>query len=196
VSVDQYRTAAYPIDRAFIERWSPRSFTDATIPDDVLFTAFEAARWAPSSFNMQPWRFIYAKRRGAGWQDFLSFTVEFNRHWAQHASALVLFISETSFERNGVRHDSPTHAFDTGAAWAAFAHQAHLLGWHTHGMAGFDRDEARRLLGIQDGFAPQALAAIGKIGPKAALPESLQAREFPSDRRPLSETAFEGRFHR
>src|SRR5208337_594785 len=97
-----------------------------------------------------------------------------NRRWAEHASALILFVSETSFERNGTRQGSPSHAFDVGAAWVAFAYQAHLLGWQTHSMAGFDHGEARRRLGIPEDFTPQALVAIGKIGPKEALPESLE----------------------
>ena len=188
------RKPDHPIDRMFVERWSPRSFSRDEISETTLLTMLEAARWAPSSFNAQPWRFIYARRNSAAWPDLLSMMIEFNRSWAERAAALVLFVSASHLIQKGDRKTWPSHAFDAGSAWAGFAIQAHLLGWHTHAMSGFDHDAARRVLAIPEDFTPQALVAVGRLGPAEALPEHLRSREAPSDRLPLSAMAFEGRF--
>lgn len=192
MDIDALRQAGHPIDRTFLERWSPRAFEPVAIPDEVLDTCFEAARWAPSSMNAQPWRLLYAKREGAHWEKFLGILQDRARLWAQHASALVVFAADRTLVINGQAFDSPTHAFDAGAAWMCFALQATRLGWHTHGVASFARDRINQALGIPDGFTVYAVAAIGRIGDKASLPAELQAREQPSGRRPLAETVMEG----
>jgi nitroreductase len=178
----------------FLDRWSPRAFAESEIDDHVLMSFFEAARWAPSSMNAQPWRFIYVKSGEPGWQPFLSALSGTNRSWAFKASALIAFVSKQTLEFGGKDVASPTHSFDTGAAWMSFSLQASLSGWHTHGMAGFDGERLRRSLAIPENFNIDAVAAIGKIGDGADLPEHLQAREVPSDRKPLAELVFNGTF--
>lgn len=190
------RVADYAINEQFINRWSPRAFNPEPISEETLLSFFEAARWAPSAYNSQPWRFLYARRDTPNWQRYLELLVPFNRSWAQHASALVLVISRTSFIAPGASEESPAlwHAFDTGSAWGHLALQASLSGWHTHGMAGFDQAMAREQLKIPEGYELQAMVAIGKLGDKATLAEGLQAREVPSPRKPLAELAAEGDF--
>jgi nitroreductase len=188
------RQPDHDIERVFVERWSPRAFTDDEIPDATLLRCFEAARWAPSGFNLQPWRFIYAKRGAPGWDVFLSLLTSSNLPWASNAAALILFASETVATWDGVEMKATSHSFDTGAAWSNFAHQAHLLGWHTHAIGGFDFNLARTSLGIPDRFAIETLVAIGRQGAPDTLPPKLAAREKPSARRPILESIMEGRF--
>jgi nitroreductase len=191
------RTADHPIDPQFLNRWSPRAFTGEAIPEATLLTFLEAARWAPSGFNAQPWRFIWARRDTAAWAPLFSTLLPFNQAWAAQASALVLVVSQTRWTPPGKTElaDNSSHAFDAGAAWGYLALQASLAGWHAHGIGGFDRELARSTLGIPADYQPQAAVAIGKRGDKAQLPEALQAREAPSPRHPLSAIAAEGRFH-
>ena len=162
------RTPENEVAPLFISRWSSRSFTGETIPDSVLFSSIEAARWAPSAANAQPWRFIYAKRDSADWSRFLGLVFENNAVWAKNASALVLLVSRT--QRQGEKGLIPhhSHSFDTGAAWENFALQASQLGWSTRAIGGFDREKAKQELEIPDGFAIEVLIAIGK--PAASAP--------------------------
>ncbi len=192
----QTRTPEYDINPLFIDRWSPRAFTGEPIDDATLLSFFEAARWAPSAYNSQPWRFIYAKNGTEHWERFTGLLSEFNRGWAQNASALVILISKTTFVPPGKTEASPatSHAFDAGAAWASLALQASLSGWHTHAIGGYDKDKARVALGIPDDYVLQAAIAIGKRGDKSQLPAGLQEREQPSPRRPLGELIAEGEF--
>jgi nitroreductase len=186
----EYRTADYPIDSLFLDRWSPRAMTSEAITEEELFTLFEAARWAPSSYNNQPWRILYARRDTPQWPLFFDLLVEFNQSWVKNAAALVVFISKTTFDHNG--EPAATHSFDTGAAWGNLALQGALKGLVVHGMQGFDYDKARTALNIPEGFQVEAMAVIGKPGRAEDLPEKLQQRETPSDRRKLNETVFEG----
>ncbi|MGY4492724.1 nitroreductase family protein [Pseudomonas putida] len=190
------RIAELGINEQFINRWSPRAFSDATIPEETLLSFLEAARWAPSAYNSQPWRFLYARRGTPNWERYLGLLNEFNRSWAQHAAALVIIISKTTFTAPGATEETPAlwHTFDTGSAWGHLALQASLSGWHTHGMAGFDKELTRKELKVPEGYELHAAIAIGKLGDKATLAEHLQARELPSPRRPLSELAAEGDF--
>lgn len=136
------RTADHPIDPMFLERWSPRAFTGEPLAEADLLTMLEAARWAPSCYNSQPWRFAYARRDTPHWDRFLNLLVPFNRSWAKDASALVIMISNSLMRSLGSDKDvpSPTHSLDAGTASGYFALQAHKMGWHVHGMAGFDRE--------------------------------------------------------
>ncbi|WP_442109105.1 nitroreductase family protein [Pseudomonas sp. NUPR-001] len=190
------RVADHAIDDQFIQRWSPRAFTAEPISEATLLSFLEAARWAPSAYNSQPWRFLYARRDTPNWQRYLGLLNEFNRSWAQHASALVIVISKTTFAAPGSSEEKPAlwHTFDTGSAWGHLALQASISGWHTHGMAGFDQELTRKALKIPEGYDLHAVVAVGKLGDKASLAEALQAREMPSPRRPLSELAAEGDF--
>jgi nitroreductase len=191
------RHADYPIESLFIERWSPRAFTREAIDDETLFSLFEAARWSPSSFNSQPWRYVYVKNDSPRWEEFLGLLSEFNRIWASSASALIIAISKTTFVPPGKDQaiDIASHAFDAGAAWAQLALQAHLLGWAAHGIGGFDKQLTRDTLNIPEEFSLDAVFAIGKRSADISkLPESLQARETPSPRKPISEFIREAEF--
>lgn len=188
------RQADYPVDALFTNRWSPRSFTAEPVPDAVLQSAFEAARWAPSALNAQPWRFIVARPGDAAWEEFTGLLFERNALWAAKASALVVIVSARKLDYRGQIADNVSHSFDTGAAWANFAHQALLLGWHTHGIGGFDRDAARERLAIPEDYAVEAIVALGRQGGLDTLPEQFHAQESPNARRPLGETVYAGRF--
>ena len=194
--MSQTRKPEYGIHSLFTNRWSPRAFTGEPIDDETLLTFFEAARWAPSAYNSQPWRFIYAKNGTENWPAFLGLLSEFNRSWAQNAAALVVLLSKTTFVPPGKTEASPSasHAFDAGAAWANLALQASISGWHTHAIGGYDKNKAREVLGIPEDYALEAAIAIGKLGDKSILPQGLQEREQPSSRRPLGELIAEGGF--
>jgi nitroreductase len=187
----QIRQAAHAIDSMFVDRWSPRAMSGVAIAAAELMVLFEAARWAPSSRNFQPWRMLYALRDTAHWQLFLGLLSESNRHWAQLGGALVLFISSRTFDDG--RH-SVTHGFDTGAAWENFALQASQRDLVVHGMQGFDYARARTELAIPEQFELHAMAVVGKPGDAALLPENQRARERPNDRRPVAQTVCEGPF--
>ena len=190
------RRSDFPIDPMFLERWSPRAFTGEAIAERDLLTILEAAHWAPSSYNSQPWRFLYARRDTAQWETFLDLLVPSNRGWAQDAGALIVIVSNSLMQPPGAEKPVPshTHSFDAGAASGYLALQAHLLGWYAHGMVGFDMDRAFTELNVPSGYRVEAAYAIGRRGDPAKLPDMLRAREKPNDRKPLSEVAFEGGF--
>jgi nitroreductase len=187
-----HRQPAFPIEPLLVDRWSPRAMSGAPLTETELMTLFEAARWAPSSGNFQPWRFLYACRDTDFWPAFLALLKPSNREWAARAGALVVVISRTHFEGDG--RPCVTHSFDSGAAWQNLALQAWLNKLVAHGMEGFDYGRARRVLRVPDGYAVEAMIALGHPGNKAELSESLQKKEKPSNRRPLSETVCEGPF--
>lgn len=191
------RIPAHDIHPSFINRWSPRSFTGESISPAQLERLFEAARWAPSAFNAQPWRFLHARRESAYWDDFLGLLLPFNQRWAANASALIFVLSKRDFQAPGKDSASPlpSHAFDAGAAWANLALQAEHDGWYSHAMGGFERERAYSLLGIPADHDIHAAIAIGRLGPVEQLPEDLQVREHPSQREPLHKLVAEGRFH-
>lgn len=187
------RQSDHAIDSHILERWSPRAFDASALDEGLLLTALEGARWAPSAFNHQPWRFFYELRDGPHWQDFVSILLPFNAAWAADASALVFIVSDTVITNPG-KADTPatTASFDTGAAWGLFALQAAKLGLHTHAMAGFDHARASQILHLEDRHRVEAAVAIGRLGSPDQLPDKLRAREFPSPRRPLAESARRG----
>jgi nitroreductase len=190
------RVAEHDTLPLFLERWSPRAFTGEPIPESILMSMLEAARWAPSSYNSQPWRFLYARRGTPNWEVFLGLLNEFNQSWAKTASALIFVLSEETMLPPGQTERVPyySHSFDAGAAWGYLALQGTHLGWYTHGMVGIEMDKIRTELAVPAGMRIEAAIAVGKLGPKEQLPEFLQAREAPSPRKPLSEIAFEGGF--
>lgn len=188
------REAAYPILPMFLDRWSPRAFARKPIGEETLKTVVEAARWAPSSMNYQPWRFVYALNGDTHWQAFLAALVPGNQLWAANASALIFVVSDTILEAYGKRGPSHSHSFDSGAAWMAMALQAHSMGLITHGMTGVDFDAAAKAVNLPEDFRVEAAIALGYQGDATDLPEPLRAREVPSDRRPISKTLFAGAF--
>lgn len=186
------RKSLYPVEKIFLNRWSPRALTPKPLDQKTLMTLFEAARWAPSSYNAQQWRFIYANRETPEWQTLFNLMGEFNQSWAKNASTLVVIISRKNFEYNN--KPSITHSFDTGSAWMSLALQASMLGLVAHGMEGFDYEKARKDLKVPDDYSVEAMCAIGIPGNVKDLPKDLQEREFPSNRKPLKEIVFEGKF--
>lgn len=185
------RTTEYPIDDIFLKRYSPRAMSGEAITKEELMTLFEAGRWAPSSMNAQPWRFVYAMRGTAEFEKLLSFLMDKNKVWCQKASALVVVIS-----KNNLDDGSPSipHSFDTGAACENLALQATSMGFVFHEMGGFDRTMAKEKLGVSDDYTVEVMIAIGKHGKVEDLPEALRPRETPSDRKPLENLVFEGNF--
>jgi nitroreductase len=193
--VQAQREANYPIAPLLLDRWSPRSMTGEPLKDEEFFPLFEAARWAPSSYNGQPWRFIVARRQNRQeFDQFLGFLTEGNQTWARNAAALVVVASRTRFELN----DKPsiTHAFDAGAAWENLALEATRRELVAHGMEGFDYVRAKTELRIPDGFDVNAMIAIGRRGPEENLTGKYRDLEHPNSRRPLKEIVFEGTFGR
>jgi nitroreductase len=187
----------HPIDPLFVERWSPRAFDASEVPDADLMTMFEAARWAPSAFNSQPWRFLYAKRGDPNWERFLSLLIPWNQGWAQSASVLVYILSDTlpfTDKASGAPAPSTTHSFDAGAAWACLALQAARMGYHAHGMSGIQYELARAELRVPERYRLDAACVVGRIGDPATLDDKLRAREVPSGRKGVPEFAFAGNF--
>jgi nitroreductase len=190
------RESEFPIDPMFLDRWSPRAFTGEPISEGDLLTMLDAAHWAPSSFNSQPWRFLYARRDTPNWTKFLHLLVAYNQIWAQNAAALVFIVSNSQMRLPGGVADVPSqsHSLDAGTASGFFALQARKMGWYVHGMAGFNRDRAVIELIVPPGYRVEAVYAVGKKADKSSLPEKLQAKEQPNTRRPLREVVFEGGF--
>lgn len=174
------------------QRWSPRSMTGEALTDEEVTALFEAARLAPSAYNAQPWRFVYAKKGDAHWPDFFDLLVDFNKGWCKNAFMLVIFVSRKTFEHNN--KPSATHSFDCGAAWMSMALEGARRNIVVHGMSGFDFDRAAKMLDLAENYQVEAMAAIGRRGAKELLPNELQEKETPSGRRPLSEIVFAGRF--
>lgn len=185
----EVRTADHDIDSLFLNRWSPRAMSGEPISESELLVLFEAARWAPSSGNAQPWRMLYARRETPHWPLFFDLLSERNKAWCRNASALVLFISK-AIRDNG--SPAVTNSFDTGAAWENFALQGLLKALVVHGMQGFDYARAKTTLGIPEEFRVEAMVAVGRPGRVEDLPEEQRPREAPSRRRPLSQTICEG----
>ncbi len=192
IEVERHRRPEHAIEPLFYRRWSPRAMSGERLDQATLLRLFEAARWAPSSYNNQPWRFIYAHRGTKDWDRLFGLLVEGNAQWAHAAAVLVVIASKKVFDYNG--KPSVTHAFDTGAAWQNLALQASLLGLVAHGMQGFDYERARTELGVPDEYSVEAMVAIGHPGNIEDLPENRREQELPSDRKKLSEIVMEGRF--
>ena len=173
-------------------RWSPRAFSNRTVERDKLLSLLEAARWAASSYNEQPWSLIVAtKDQPSEYARLLSCLVEFNQSWAQSAPVLMLSVAKLHFDRNGKEN---RHAFhDVGAAASNLTTQAIALDLFVHQMAGFDAEKARSQFNIPNDHEPVAMIAIGYLGDPQTLPEALQAQELaPRTRKLLTEFVFTG----
>jgi nitroreductase len=191
-SASSQRKSDYPISSFILNRWSPRAMTGEPISKDELFSLFEAARWAPSSFNNQPWIFIYGMRGTEAWNTLHELLVPFNHEWTSTSSALILVASRNNFYQND--KPSVTHSFDTGAAWMALALEGHEKGLVVHGMQGFDYEAAKKKLNIPKDYTVEAMIAVGKPAPKETLSKELQAKEVVSTRRPITDFVMEGSF--
>ena len=166
--------------------------TGEELKENEFMPLFEAARWAPSSYNAQQWRFLYAKRNTKNWGIFLELLAQGNNIWAKKAGVLAVIISRKNFEHN--EKPSITHIFDAGAAWENLALEGARRGLVVHGMEGFDYASAKKVLEIPDNFAVCAMVAIGRRGKKEDLPEDYQDMEQPNGRKPLNVIAIEGKF--
>ena len=170
----------------FLERWSPRAFADRDVSAADLKIVFEAARWAPSSYNEQPWRFFVGHRGSETFNKILDALVPSNQAWAKSAPVLILGVAKTRFSHNDTPNNYATH--DLGAAMALMAVQATALGLAAHQMAGFDWVKARESFAIPETYAMGSVMALGYQGELADLPEKFQAQEqSPRSRKALSE---------
>jgi nitroreductase len=190
--IENLRRPECYLDPMFLHRWSPRAFDPEPIPQHILDTLFEAARWAPSCYNEQPWVFLYASSK----EDlplYLDLLVETNRVWARSAPVLAF-----AFARRHFRHTGDPNrwaAFDCGAAWMSLTLQARMLGLYTHGMAGFHRDRVYGALGVPEAdYEVICAIALGRYGDPETLPPEKRQIERPNDRKPLSEVAVRGKW--
>lgn len=180
------------VNPMFLDRWSPRAFDPTPIPEEDIATMFEAARWAPSCFNEQPWMFIYGTS-GEEREVFLEILTEKNRRWAKNAPILAILFARRTFAGSGKPNRWAGH--DCGAAWVSLAFQARMLGLYAHGMAGFRRERAYELLSVpEEEFEAMTAIAIGAYGDREALPEDIREREKPNTRKPLAEVAIKGKY--
>ncbi len=179
------RTSEFPISPILLDRWSPRSFRPDPLTPTQIGSLLEAARWAPSCFNAQPWFIVYGTAGTSTHARLLDLLVASNRVWAGTAPLLLLFFARRNFPATGKpnRHA----AFDTGSAWMSLAIEATHQGLHSHAMAGFDSARAYTELGVsEEEYEAMAAVAVGYRGSPEDLPEALQAREAPSGRNPQS----------
>ena len=186
------RTTEYPVDDIFLKRYSPRALSGGSISKEELMTLFEASRWAPSSYNAQPWRFIYAMRDTPEFEKLFSFLIDFNKEWCIKAATLIVVISKKTFEHNG--KENVNHSSDVGAAWENLALQAQFMNLVAHGMNGFDYEKTKVELYVPDDYQVEMMIAVGKHGKMEDLPEKLREGEKPNQRKKLEEIIFEGKF--
>ena len=184
------RKANYPITPLILERWSSRAMSGEAISKEELMAVFEAARWAPSSYNNQPWRFIYALRGTPHFDKFLEGVNEGNRVWAKQAAVLCLLVSKNTFDHNG--KFAKTHSFDSGMAAENLALEAFSRGLVVHPIQGFDDIAMKNLCKVTDDHTVEIMIVIGKPGSADGLPDSLRSMESPNGRKPLEEIVFEG----
>jgi nitroreductase len=185
-------TADFPIHELIRDRWSPRAFSSKPIDHAVLASLFEAARWAPSSSNEQPWAYLVATKNDVeNFAKAISVLVEFNANWAKEAQVLAIAVSSLTFHANGTPNRNAF--YDTGAATALLCVEATARGLAVHQMAGFDPAKAKQVFGIPEGWEPIAAIAIGYPGDPQSLPDKLRDREVaPRTRKPLAEFVMSG----
>jgi nitroreductase len=166
------------------ERWSPRAFSSDEISHEDIMGILEAARYAPSCFNEQPWRFIVAEDK-EGLQKMNEILFDGNKVWASKAPVLILILSKNSFAHNG--KDNYWHMFDAGTAWGYLSLEAQRRGLITHAMGGFSKDKAREVYNISDDYSIITVIAVGKYGNKDDLPDNIKAMEKPATRKPVED---------
>ncbi len=188
------RQADHAIHPQFLTRHSPRAFSDAEMTEGQMLQLLEAARWAPSASNNQPWRAAYGLRNDAGFAAILAALNEGNRLWAGRASALIAWGSRTIVTRNGIDHPNPWAAFDAGTAWGYLALQAHDMGLIAHAMGGFDAAALAQSLDMPSDFSLHAVIAVGTYGTPETLPEDKRAGEVPNGRSAVGTWAARGKF--
>jgi nitroreductase len=189
------RQPDHPVAAQFPARWSPRSFTNREVSEAEVLSLLEAARWAPSASNHQPWRLVWARRGESGFAAIRDTLSGINPVWAGKAGVLFVMASkDTVANRDGVEVANRTSGFDTGAAWMSLALQAQAMGLAAHAMGGFDMAKLAEAVALPAGHTLHCVVAVGEQGPAEALPQDLAAREKPSGRKTVFETALHGRF--
>jgi nitroreductase len=189
----KFRRPDHEVLDLFVKRWSPRAMAGGPLEERQLMRLFEAARWAPSTYNEQEWRFLYAASGGPHWETFFGLLMEANQLWCRNASVLVVVLSHNVFSRNG--KPNPVHTFDAGLATQNLLLQGSEMGLVCHGMAGFDRGKARAQLNVPDDYDVEAMIAIGLPGDPDQLPENYRDMDLEvSGRKPVAEIAAEGLF--
>jgi nitroreductase len=183
----------HPIDPRFLQRWSPRALSP-DVSEAELLTCLEAARWAPSSSNSQPWRYVVARAGEPGFDTIFQSLVPFNQSWAGRAGALIAACSLLESVAPGAEAATPLpgSAFDAGAAWMSLALQAQALGLVSHAMGGFKREQLAAALRVPASARIDCVIALGRPGDPSQLGQDLQAREHPNGRRPLAESVMRG----
>lgn len=192
---DKPTPTAYEVHELITRRWSPRAFAPTPVPDGVLAQLFEAARWAASSSNAQPWRFLLTRAGEASFQKLHSCLSRGNQPWTERVPVLLLGVTDTVFAAKGDKpaRDNPTAKHDLGLAAANLALQATALGLYVHPMAGFDQDKVREVFAIPSPYEPVTVTAIGYLADLDTLSEADREREeAPRSRKSLREIVFEG----
>lgn len=192
--MDKPAPVEHPVHDLIKNRWSPRAFSDKPVSPEVLRSLFEAARWAPSSNNEQPWAYIVAtKDYPENFEKSLGALVEFNANWAKHAPVLAIAVAELAFAKNNAPNRNAQ--YDTGAASMQLSIEATARGLVVHQMAGFDPETAKENYDIPQGWEPIAAMAIGYPGDASSLPEPYQSREnAPRSRKPIREFVMSGQW--
>jgi nitroreductase len=185
-------TTDHPVHEPIAARWSPYGYSDRPVRDEDLRGILEAARWAASAFNEQPWNYIVARKTdGPEYERVLSCLVEPNQAWAKVAPVLILTVVAENFSRNGKTNSSALH--DLGQASANMTIEAAVRGLSVHQMAGIIPDQAGEMFGIPEGFRAATALAIGYAADPDELPEELRQRDTaPRQRKPLKEFVFTG----
>ncbi len=184
----------YDIHELIKSRWSPRSFSNRKVDPELIRQLFDAARWAPSSFNEQPWRFIYARKEETErFKNLCSVMVKFNQRWATEAPLLILTVVKEQFSRNN--NPNRVAEYDTGAAMSYLTFEATRHDLYVHQMAGIDLEKAREIFEIPDGYKPFTMAAVGYLGDPDNLDEDFRDTETGTrSRKGIDEIAFQGRW--
>ncbi len=165
----------YPINKIITERWSTRSFDGKPVEEDKINSVLEAARWAPSAFNAQPWRFIVGVKNSKEYNNILSTLVDWNIQWAKNAPVLILNVAEKKFSHNGT--SNPTYKYDLGQAVAIMSIEATNQGLFTHQMTGFNSDKAHQLFNLNEDLDVVSVTALGYYSPNAVIPEDIAKLE-------------------
>lgn len=188
MSVENNRKPDYHVDCMFVDRWSPRSFVNSELDSKILNSLFEAARWAPSCYNEQPWVFVFSTNEQER-EKLLDTLLPGNRTWNKNVPVIAYILARKKFSKNGKLN---FHAmFDTGAAWMSIAVQARKLGLYTHAMAGFDKDKVYQLFNLEpEEIEVIAALAIGYRDEPENLDAKLQKMEYPNQRNSIEKFSF------
>lgn len=183
----------FPISDLFKHRWSPRAYSDKPVEKEKLQSIFEAARWAPSARNEQPWRFIIGQKGDGSWEKIFESLVEWNQKWTAKAPVLVLNLGKKYYKYKHLPNE--TYQYDTGQAVAMMVTEAVNQGLIAHQMSGFHPEKAIKLFQIRDDYQPISVTAFGYYGDPELLPLEMKNSEFEGrKRRPLDETVFSNKF--